>query len=75
MIQPYLEPMEGSEVAAEIDLAAIGLDGRFRPIVIGDDEGAEIRLTVDDCRRLLAFLIDAAKYMEFKSGAYSGRKQ
>lgn len=75
MVQPYLELIDGSEVTAEVDLAAIGLDGKFRPIVVGDDEGSEIRLTLDDCRRLLEFLIDASKYMEFRSGAYSGRKQ
>jgi len=75
VVQPYLELIDGSEVTAEIDTAAIGIDGRFRPVIIGDDEGIEINITIDDARRVLDFLIEAIKYMEFKSNAYHGRKQ
>jgi hypothetical protein len=75
MVQPSLEIIAGSEIQAEVDTAAIGIDGRFRPIIIGDDDGVEIVITVDDARRLLTFLDEALKYLEFKSVFHHGRKQ
>jgi hypothetical protein len=63
---PHLEMVDGSEITAEIDLSAIGLDGLARPVLVSDDTGMELSLTVADAKRLYEFLSNAVIYFEGK---------
>lgn len=64
---PRLEIIEGSEIEAEVDSSAIGLDNVFRPVFVGQDDGSSLALTIEDARRLLEFLTDAVDYIEAKN--------
>lgn len=60
---PVLEPIEGSEIAAAVDVSTFGDDNIFRPVYLNQDEQI-IALTVDDARRLLRFMTKAVKFLE-----------
>ncbi len=66
MERPKLTIVEDSEVWAEVDTSGIYLDGKCRPIFIGceADEFTAMEITVDDAKRLLAFLTSAIFYLE-----------
>ncbi len=63
---PKMTIVEDSEIWGEVDLSALRIDGIFRPIFIAceDDEFTAMDLTVDDARRLLAFLNEAIFFLD-----------
>ncbi len=66
---PVLHLVQGSEIAAEIDLSATGIDGVYRPIIISIDIGGKmtgIDITLQDSKRLIVFLENTIKFFEDK---------
>lgn len=60
---PRLEIVEESEINAEVDGALRGIDGVFRPVFVGQDDGACLALTLEDAKRLYDFLDSAIIYL------------
>ncbi len=63
---PELKVVDGSEIWAQIDGSAMGADGIFRPVLIEQDEGEVLALTLEDAQRLYDFLCEAIPYIEGK---------
>lgn len=63
---PELELIEGSEVCAQVDFASRGLDNIFRPVILQQDDGSVIALTVSDAERIFHFLEDSLIYLDGK---------
>lgn len=63
---PELEVTEDSEVCAQVDFASVGLDNMFRPIILQQDDGSVIALTVKDAERIYHFLDEALIYLDGK---------
>lgn len=61
---PELHIVEGSEVCAQVDFSSIGLDNIFRPVIVQQDDGSVIALTVEDAERLYNFLDEAIPFLE-----------
>lgn len=62
---PHLMLVEDSEITADVDISAIGLDEVFRPIYLFSSDGeAEIALTLPDAKRLYEWLDGAIIYLE-----------
>lgn len=61
---PELHIVEGSEVCAQVDFSSIGLDNIFRPVIVQQDDGSVIHLTVEDAERIYNFLDEAIPYLE-----------
>jgi hypothetical protein len=62
-IDPELEYIEGSEIAAAVDVSSYGEDQIFRPIFINQDKEI-LALTQSDAKRLLGFLQKAVKFVD-----------
>jgi len=60
---PELDFIEGSEIAAAVDVSIHGLDNVFRPFYINQDEQI-LNLTPEDAKRLYSFLGKALKFVE-----------
>lgn len=63
---PRLEIIEGSEIAAVVDASVKGIDGVFRPVLLEQDDGACLTLTIEDAQRLYDFLDEAIPFLEGK---------
>lgn len=59
---PELPPSSGSEIQATVDLATMGVDGIFRPILVNQDENDILALTIEDAERLHRFLGEAVDF-------------
>lgn len=64
---PQLEIVDWSEINGEVDSAGRGVDGVFRPVFIGQDDGQCLTLTIEDAKRLLEFLTEAMDYVEARN--------
>lgn len=64
LTEPELEYIDESEIAATIDLSAIGLDGIARPVFINQCDEDSLALTLDDAERLNKFLTEAIVYLK-----------
>lgn len=63
---PELEVLEDSEVCAQVDFSSIGLDGIHRPVILQQDDGSVIALTVRDAERIYHFLDETLPFLEGK---------
>lgn len=63
---PGLEVIDGSEICAEVDPSLKGIDGVFRPILVEQNDGDTLALTVEDAQRLYDFLDEAIPFLEGK---------
>lgn len=64
---PSLEIIEDSEIRADIDANIKGSDGVFRPVLVEQDDGQALALTIEDAQRLYDFLDEAIPYLEGKN--------
>lgn len=62
-IDPELDYIEGSEIAAAIDVSTYGTDNLFRPVYINQEDQI-LQLTPEDAKRLLGFLQKAVKFLD-----------
>ena len=60
---PELDHIEGSEIAAAVDVSTYGTDSVFRPVYINQDDQI-LALTPEDARRLLVFLRKAVAFVD-----------
>lgn len=60
---PDLEYIDGSEIAAALDVSTFGTDKVFRPVFINQDDQV-LQLTPEDTKRLLGFLERAVKFLD-----------
>lgn len=66
-VDPELEYIEGSEIAAAVDVSTYGTDNIFRPVYINQDDQV-LCLTLEDAKRLQGFINKAVKFLdEYKS--------
>lgn len=63
---PELHIVEDSEISAQVDLASRGLDNVFRPVIVQQDDGNIIALTMQDAERMYHFLEDAIIFLDGK---------
>lgn len=64
LIEPELDYKTGSEIAAVLDLSAIGMDGIARPVFINQCDEDSLTLTLEDAERLNKFLTAAITYLK-----------
>ncbi len=62
--EPELHAIEGSEISAVIDLAAMGADHVFRPVFVNQNDDNFLALTLEDAERLLEFLNESTVYLK-----------
>lgn len=64
--KPVLEVIDGSEVCGEVDHTVKGSDHIFRPVLLEQDDGACLTLTLKDAQRIYDFLDEAIPFLEGK---------
>lgn len=63
---PEMAVIEESEVCGHIDFSAPIIDGIYRPVVMQQDDGSVLALTVKDAERIYHFLDEALPFLEGK---------
>lgn len=64
--KPTLELVDGSEICGECDPSVKGVDHVFRPVLVEQDDGHCLTLTLKDAQRLYDFLDEAIPFLEGK---------
>lgn len=63
---PQLSVASDSEVCAHVDFGRADFDGVFRPVILQQDDGSVLALTIKDAERIYHFLDEALPFLEGK---------